>query len=141
MLYSFFADGVVALHAAYIGFILVGQFLIFLGLALRWAWVRNLWFRVLHLLAILIVGLEAVCGIDCPLTVWENSLRHLAGQAVAEGSFIGRLLHNAIFYDCEPWILNVGHIAFALLVIVTFLVAPPRLPWRVPNAISPSPPV
>jgi hypothetical protein len=127
MVYSFLADGIVALHAAYIGFVLVGQLLILFGLILGWAWVRNPWFRVLHLLAILVVGFEAVCGIECPLTAWEDSLRAFAGQTVAQGSFIGRMLHEAIFYDCQPWILDLGHIAFALLVLATFLLAPPRL--------------
>ena len=140
MFCSVLADGLVALHAAYIGFVLVGQLLILVGLMWGWQWVRNPWFRGLHLLAILIVGFEAVCGIDCPLTVWEDSLRQLAGQAVAQGSFIGRILHDAIFYDCQPWILDLGHIAFALLVLATFLLAPPRLPHRPRTAMSPSPP-
>jgi hypothetical protein len=140
MFYSFLADGVVALHAAYIGFVLVGQLLIVFGLVRGWKWVRNPWFRILHLLAILVVGLEAVCGIDCPLTVWEENLRALAGQAVAQGSFVGRLLHEAIFYDCQPWILDLAHIAFAVLVLATFLLAPPRLSRRAQTAMSPEPP-
>ena len=126
--YAFLSDVVVALHVAYVSFVVVGQTLILLGLALRWGWVRNPWFRVVHLLAIVIVGLEAVWGIDCPLTVWEDDLRHVAGQDIAQGSFLGRCLHNALFYDFEPWVFNVAHIAFALLVIATFLAAPPR--WR-----------
>jgi len=130
MSYSFLADGVVVLHVTYVSFVVVGQLLIWLGLALRWGWVRNPWFRVIHLLAIVIVGLEAACGIDCPLTVWEDRLRHLAGQDISEGSFLGRLLHNLLFYHFQPWVFNVGHIGFALLVIVTFLAAPPRLRQR-----------
>jgi hypothetical protein len=130
MFYSLLADVVVALHFAYVGFVVVGQLLILLGLALRWGWVRNPWFRVVHLLAIVIVGLEALCGIDCTLTVWEARLRHLAGQDISQGSFLGRLLHRTIFYNCEPRILDAGHIGFALLVIATFLAAPPCLRKR-----------
>jgi hypothetical protein len=139
MPYWFLADVVVALHVAYIGFVVVGQLLILLGLALRWSWVRNPWFRILHLLAIALVGFEAVCGMDCPLTVWENDLRQLSGQDVSQGSFVGRLLHNLIFYDGEPWMFNLGHIAFALLVIATFVAAPPRLRRREVTALNPSP--
>jgi Protein of Unknown function (DUF2784) len=130
MFYSFLADFVVALHAGYVSFVVVGQVLILLGLALRWDWVRNPWFRIAHLLAIVIVGLEAVCGIDCPLTIWEGSLRQLAGHDIGEGSFLGRLLHKLIFYDFETWVLNLAHIGFALIVIATFLVAPPRFGQR-----------
>lgn len=131
--YALLADVIVALHVAYVCFVVVGQILITAGLALRWAWVRNLWFRAGHLLAIGIVGLEAVCGIDCPLTVWEDRLRQLAGQGFSQGTFLGRLLHRAIFYDCEPWVLNALHIGFALLVLATFLAAPPRLRRRAPK--------
>jgi hypothetical protein len=127
MLYSLSADLIIAIHFAYVSFVVGGEVLILLGLALRWSWVRNPWFRVVHLLAIGVVGLEAICGIDCPLTVWEAGLRRLAGQDIGQGSFLGRLLHNTIFVDCEPWILNTAHIGFALLVIATFLAAPPRL--------------
>jgi hypothetical protein len=126
MFYSFLADLIVALHVGYVAFVVAGQFLVWLGLALRWNWVRNPWFRISHMLATLIVGLEAVCAFDCPLTVWEDSLRHLAGQDVGEGSFLGRLLHNLIFYDFPTWVFNAVHIAFAVLVIATFLAAPPR---------------
>jgi hypothetical protein len=128
MVYSFLADVIVALHVAYVGFVVLGQLLILAGLGLRWEWVRNPWFRVAHLLAIAIVGFEAICGIDCPLTIWEDQLRLLAGQTITEGSFVGRLLHSVIFYDAQPWILDLSHIAFALLVVITFLAAPPR--WR-----------
>jgi hypothetical protein len=127
MFYSFLADIVVGLHVAYVGFVVVGLLLILVGLPLRWSWIRNPWFRIIHLLAIVTVGLEAVCGIDCPLTVWEEHLRFLAGQEVGGGSFIGRLFHQLIFYDVKPWILDFGHVLFAVLVIAVFAAAPPRL--------------
>jgi hypothetical protein len=136
MFYSFLADLIVALHVGYVGYVVLGQLLIWLGLGLGWRWVRNPWFRVTHLLAIVLVGLEAMCQIDCPLTVWEGSLRRLAGQDVGEGSFVGRLLHNLIFYDFEPWVINLVHIAFAVLVMATFLAAPPRFGRRNSEALS-----
>jgi polyferredoxin len=127
MFYSFLADVVVAVHVAYVGFVMVGLLLILAGWLWRWGWVRNPWFRIAHLLAIVTVGLEAVCGIDCPLTVWEDRLRALAGQEVNGVSFVGRMLHRMIFYEVDPWILDLGHILFALLVIAVFVAAPPRL--------------
>ena len=59
-----------------------GLLLILLGACLRWQWVRNRWFRVAHLLAIVIVAFEAINNIECPLTTWEYDLRRLAGQDV-----------------------------------------------------------
>jgi hypothetical protein len=124
--YGFGADVVVALHLAYVGFVLFGQVAILIGLLLGWGWVRNRWFRLGHLTAIVIVALEALLGIACPLTVWEENLRHLAGQEVTGDSFIGRCMHNMLFYSIEPWVFTVCYVAFALLVIATFVLAPPR---------------
>ena len=126
--YAFLADVVVAIHVAYVGFVVVGQLAILLGIPLKWSWVRNFWFRVLHLLAIVVVGVEGALGIICPLTTWEAQLRELAGQPVERGSFMGRLMHNLLFYDCDQWYFDMGHVVFALLVLLTFVLAPPR--WR-----------
>jgi hypothetical protein len=134
--YAYLADLIVAFHLAYVGFIVLGQVAILVGLVLKWDWIRNLWFRLGHLIAIGIVGLEAVWGIACPLTVWEDNLRSLAGQEITEGSFIGRWLHYVLFYRVESWILNTLHIGFALLVLVTFILAPPR--WHKRTRILPT---
>src|SRR5229473_777350 len=125
MWYSLLADAIVAIHVAYVSFVVLGQLAILIGLALKWQWIRNPWFRVIHLVAIVIVGLEAAGGVTCPLTEWENQARVLAGQTVEQGSFIGRMLHKLLFYDCDQWYFDLGHIAFALLVLGTFVLAPP----------------
>ena len=95
-LYRVLADVVVVLHAAYVTFVVFGELAILLGIVLRWSWIRNRTFRLLHLSAILVVVLEAWCGITCPLTTWENWLRSQAGQTVEEGDFIGRWLHQRL---------------------------------------------
>ncbi|MGH7171528.1 MAG: hypothetical protein ACRELF_03120 [Gemmataceae bacterium] len=40
-------------------------------------------------------------------------------------SFVGRLLHDLIFVDWPPWVINCLHIGFALVVLGTFVLAPP----------------
>jgi hypothetical protein len=125
---SFLADCLVAVHFAYVAFVVFGQLAILIGWACGWEWVRNRWFRLAHLAAITIVALEALFGIDCPLTVWEDALRQRAGQTVTGGSFVGRWLHEAIFYDFDPRIIYSLHVGFAVLVFMTFLFVPPH--WR-----------
>src|SRR5262249_30053427 len=49
VLYKLAADLVVVVHFGYVSFVLVGQVLILLGVMCRWRWVRNPWFRWLHL--------------------------------------------------------------------------------------------
>jgi hypothetical protein len=124
--YSLVADAIVAIHVAYVSYVVVGQLLIWLGLALRWSWVRNPWFRWTHLIMIVIVGSEAILDIECPLTRWERQFRLLAGQETNDASFVGRLLHDLIFVSWPPWVINCLHVAFALVVLGTFVLAPPR---------------
>lgn len=124
--YGLIADAIVAVHVAYVSYVVVGQLLIWLGLAMRWQWVRNPWFRWTHLIAIVIVGTEAILDIECPLTRWERHFRTLAGQTVSEESFLGRLLHDLIFVDWPLAVLSSLHVAFALVVVATFVLAPPR---------------
>jgi hypothetical protein len=126
--YALLADLIVALHVAYVGYVVVGQLAIVVGLLRRWAWVRNCWFRLTHLAAIVLVAGEALLDLECPLTVWERQLRGLAGQEVSEATFLGRCLHDLIFWDAPPWAFTVLHLGFALLVLLTFVLAPPR--WR-----------
>ena len=126
MTYQLLADLIVAIHSGYVAFVLVGQLLILVGVWRGWRWVRNWWFRVAHLVAISIVALEAVFDVACPLTTWEQQLRAAAGQEVSRGTFIGDLLHNLIFVDAPPWAFTLAYVAFALLVIATFVFAPPR---------------
>jgi hypothetical protein len=74
MLYKVLATAVVALHLGYVGFVVVGQVLILLGLVLRWQWTRNLRFRVIHLVMTEVVALEGLFGIRCPMTDWQELL-------------------------------------------------------------------
>jgi hypothetical protein len=128
MWYGYLADLIVGFHAAYVTFVVFGQLAILLGAVLRWRWIGNLWFRVLHLLMIAVVALEAVMGWECPLTRWERDLRVLAGQPVSGETFVGRLFHYLIFYNAPPWAWTLLYVGFALLVLSTFYFAPVR--WR-----------
>jgi hypothetical protein len=124
--YGLLADAVVAVHVGFVALVLFGQLVIIAGAALRWGWVRNLWFRVIHLVCIAIVVIESLAGVPCPLTVWEDRLRELAGQSVEEGTFIGRFMHNILFYEAEPWVFTTAYVSFGALVLATFVLAPPR---------------
>jgi hypothetical protein len=133
------ADLLVFVHVLYVAFVVVGLILILLGALLRWGWVRNLWFRLVHLVAIGLVAIEAIVGIACPLTVWEDEFRRAAGQEVSGESFLGRWLHRLIYYDLPPWVFNALHIGFAVLVIATFILVPPRWSGVKRNPVSADP--
>ena len=127
MLYGFLADVVGLVHLGYVSFVVIGQLLVLVGMFLRWRWIRNIWFRVIHLLMILIVALESLGEVMCPFTTWENQLRLLAGQTIVGDSFVANLLNNIMFIiDPDHWVFKSGYVSFAAIVIMTFILAPPR---------------
>jgi hypothetical protein len=128
-LYSFLADVVVVLHFAYAGFVVVGMVVILAGIVLRWKWVRNFWFRMVHFLMIGLVVAESLGGMACPMTTWEYDLRVKAGQAGEPGSFIGRWFHRVLYYDAPEWTFTVCYCLFGTAVLATLILAPPRWPW------------
>jgi hypothetical protein len=124
------ADAIVVFHAAFVAFVVLGMVAILLGLALRRGWARNFWFRTLHLAAIGVVTALTLAGTMCPLTVLENQLRRQAGQQSYPGDFIGYWAHELLFFDAEPWVFTLAYTLFGLLVLGTFVLAPPRWPGR-----------
>ncbi|MCK4543010.1 MAG: DUF2784 family protein, partial [Spirochaetales bacterium] len=72
---GFLADLVVLVHFGYLLFTVGGEIIILIGGLLSWKWVRNLTFRIIHLLAIVVVSLEAIIGVWCPITILEYQLR------------------------------------------------------------------
>jgi len=82
-----FAEAVVALHFTVLAFLLVGGFF-----AWRWRWV---------IYPHLALGAWAVLSIItptvCPLTMWENDLRAMAGMPVLETGFIDHYI-DGVWY-------------------------------------------
>ena len=123
------ADLVLVVHFAYVLFVVGGLLAIWIGYALGWCWVRNWWFRVLHLAAIALVALEALIGVLCPLTLLEDWLR--PGNE-AGASFIQRWVSALLYYDLPLWVFTLLYLGFAGVVAISFVVLPPesRRPQR-----------
>jgi Protein of Unknown function (DUF2784) len=129
-MYGFLADLMVAIHVGYVGYVVVGQLLIWLGWTLGWKWVRNIWFRATHLLAIGVVVYEELMDIRCPLSVWEEYFREKAGQPTTGETFLGRMLHSLIFYNFESWVFTTIYLTTLSVVVLTLVLCPPRWPLR-----------
>jgi len=123
------ADTVLIMHFAFVLFVVGGLALIWIGAAASWQWIRNFWFRVAHLAAIVFVAGETIAGIWCPLTVWEAALR---GERT-EKSFVARWIHRLLFYDFPEWVFTLAYALFALAVTATWWFVHParnRPKWR-----------
>jgi hypothetical protein len=116
------ADALAVLHFAIAAFIVAGLLLVWVGAALQWPWIRNPWFRYAHLAAILFVAAEALLGMACPLTVWEDLLRGTARP----DSFVGRWVHRLLYYQAPEWVFTVAYAAWAAAAAVTLALVPPR---------------
>lgn len=126
-LYAPLADVIAAFHLAYVAFAVGGEAFVLVGAALQCKAVRGFTFRIVHLSSVALVAIEATTATECPLTVWEYRLRHLAGQRVDEHlSFIARLVGAVIFYDFPQWVFTATHISFGCLVVLTYVLIPPK---------------
>ena len=115
------ADAILIVHALFVLFVVGGLVLILVG-ARRWGWVRNRMFRILHLAAIAFVTTEALLGVTCPLTVWEDALRGVG----TERSFIGRWVARLLYYDFPEWAFATAYCVFTLAVVCAWWIVPPR---------------
>ena len=125
-LYRLTADLIVVVHFAFVAFVVFGLLLTLVGGARRWEWVRGVCFRAIHLAAIGFVVAESLCGVTCPLTVWEKQLRDLAGQASYRGDFIATWVHELLFFDAKPWVFTLIYSLFGATVALTWILVPPR---------------
>jgi hypothetical protein len=122
------ADIILIIHFLFVLFVVGSLPLIWIGGWMRLDLVRNLRFRLAHIAAILFVVVESFVGMICPLTLLEDRLR--GGEC--GGSFIQRWLHRILFYDVPEWVLTTIYVLFAVLVIITFRLLPPRPRRRQP---------
>ena len=116
------ADLVLVFHFSVAGFIAAGLILVWIGALARWSWIRNPWFRYLHLAAIVFVAAEALLGHACPLTLWEDLLR---GGARPD-SFVGRWVYRFLYYDAPEWLFTTTYAAWAGATLLTLRFVPPK---------------
>lgn len=117
---SLLADFVLLVHAAFVGFVVLGFALVWVGHWRSWRWIGNRTFRALHLAAITCVALESLVGMVCPLTQWEAALR----GGTPERSFVARAVHAVLFHDFPEWVFTTLYVAFAAVTAATIRVVP-----------------
>lgn len=125
-LYLLAADAMLVLHVLFVGFVIVGLVLVFVGGFRGWSWVRNRTFRIAHLVAIGIVVLQSWFGIICPLTTIEMALRARAGDATYTGSFIAHWLESLLYYQAPAWVFAVCYTGFGAMVVASWFWVRPR---------------
>ena len=123
------ADLILLIHVMFVAFVVFGLVLVFVGRVLVWSWVRNPWFRILHLLAIGVVVIQSWFGVICPLTTYEMALRNRAGDAQYTGSFMAHWLETILYYQAPQWVFMVCYTLFGALVVISWF-------WIRPDAFK-----
>ena len=119
-LYLLAADAMLLLHVLFVAFVVIGLLLVFIGGAFHWRWVRNPWFRLIHLLAIAVVVFQSWIGVICPLTTLEMAFRSRAGDAQYTGSFIAHWLETLLYFEAPMWVFAACYTAFGLVVVLSW---------------------
>ncbi len=133
LIYQILADLVVVVHFTFVAVVIFGLLAVLIGAVLRWRWIRSFWFRLVHFLMILVVVVQALLGIVCPLTTLENHLRRLGGSQPYPGSFIGHWVDAVLFYQAPPWVFTLCYCLFGVVVLATLILVPPRWPSARPT--------
>ncbi len=115
------ADAILLFHALVVLFVIGGTLYIWVGAWRGWRGVRAPLFRYTHLCVMLFVTGEALLGLMCPLTVWEDALRGAAQRSGFVSRWVGRL----IYYDLPAWVFTTAYVALAIALIVTLVLLPP----------------
>lgn len=120
------ADAILALHSGIVAFVVGSLPLILLGGWLGWRWVRNRAFRLTHLALIAFIVVQTWLGQLCPLTIWEQDLRRIAGQATHGQSFIEHWLSRLLFFEAPWWVFVTAYTVFGMLVALAWWWVRPR---------------
>jgi len=126
LLYLISADVILFTHVLFVAFVIFGLLLIVAGKLFSWFWVRNPWFRLVHLIAIFGVVLQSWLGVTCFLTSWEMALRKKADDATYSGTFISHWLETILYYNASEWVFIISYTVFGLLVLASWLWVRPR---------------
>ena len=125
MPYQALANAVLLLHFGVVLFVVLSLPAIVVGNWRGWAWVNNIWFRSVHLIAIGVVVLQAWLGQHCALTELESALRLRAGEVGYERSFIEYWVQRVLYYQAPLWVFALAYTAFGALVAWAWWRFPP----------------
>ena len=92
---SLFSEIVLLFHFCIFLFMILSFFLIPLGYYQKWEWVKNKYYRLIHLFLMGIIFIETILGFMCPLTILENFLRN----NIEINNKITQIIHQIMYWD------------------------------------------
>ena len=94
-----FSEIVLLFHFCIFLFMVLSFFLIPLGYNQKWEWVKNRYYRLIHLILMGIIFIETILGFMCPLTILENFLRN----DIKINNKITQIIHQIMYWDLPTY--------------------------------------
>lgn len=131
MEYGLLASIVMYLHFLWILLVILPVPVIIVGGLYGWRFVRNPWFRIIHMCMMGLVLLFALIQIECPLTSLEKYLQRNARLSSYEGGFIHQWVKKLLFYDFSLEFFLLMYLLFFLVILALLFMVKPD--WRKPK--------
>ena len=96
---SLFSEIVLLFHFCIFLFIILSFFFIPLGYYQKWKWVKNKYYRLIHLILMGIIFIETILGFMCPLPILENFLRN----NIEINNKITQIIHQIMYWDLPTY--------------------------------------
>ena len=116
------ADLVLIIHFSIVFFLVFGLVALPIGFLRNYSWTRNAKFRVVHMLLMGFITLEASLGITCPLTTIENALRQIEYQK----SFVAYWVSRFIYWDLPTYSFVILYFSSLIWSVVFWKLHPPK---------------
>ena len=104
-------------------FMILSFFLIPLGYYQKWEWVKNKYYRLIHLVLMGIIFIETILGFMCPLTILENFLRN----DIEINNKITQIIHQIMYWDLPTYQFIILYLLSLLYLIFLWFFFKPDL--------------
>jgi hypothetical protein len=117
------AIAVLGFHVAIILFNLFGLVAIPIGGWRHWHFVRAPVWRILHLLSLGVVAVQAALGRACFLTIWQDALSNGSPDSQP---LIARTVDALIYWPIPIWVFAIGYLLIFGYALALLWLVPPR---------------
>ena len=116
-----FSEIILFIHFLIFLFITLSFILIPVGYFQKWKWVKNKYYRSMHLILMGIISIETILGFMCPLTILENYLR----DDIKVDNKFTEIVHQILYWNLPNYQFIILYIlSFSYLIFLWFFFKP-----------------
>ncbi len=114
-------------HLIVILFIVFGFIVVPIGAKFKWKFIYEFWWRLAHLVSMIIVAIQAVLGKACFLTYIQSDLLEDAGKKGYIIPFIQTYIDRIIYYNFPIWTFSIVYVILFLYTLYLWFKFPPKI--------------